>query len=254
MSRIPIKSVRRIFEILELFSREQRPLGAKEIADRLGYPLMSAHALLKSMHALGYADFGNPKWAYTPSRAFLEVLQWSREFHDRDAGLIDFAAKLNAATRETINLSRRVENGVRIFHGFESPQPVGVSVKVGTRMPLTHSLTGLTVLASFDENSLQNFLRKLEKQDPDQLRAFEPELLHGIVADLERQGAVTRCDTFVAGIGAVCVPVTSETGDDPIVLGVVGPSERIRKHEREHRRTLRALARRHGIKTLRPLR
>lgn len=241
MSEIPIKSVRRIFEILELFNEERRPLGAKEIADRLGYPLMSAHALLKSMHHLGYADFDAPKWTYTPSRAFMDVLDWARDFLDREVDIIDFMAAINRETKETINLSRRSNAQVKILHGLETLQPIGVSVTVGTEMPVTQCLTGLTSLACLRSDELGAFLNRLKKTDPKQARGFRADLFDDVAAELETYGTVARGDLFVEGIGAVCMPISAKTTGETLIVGIVGPSDRIRQNELQHRRALKRL-------------
>ncbi len=253
MSTIPIKSVRRVFEILEMFAREKRPLSAKEISDRLEYPLMSAHALMKSMHSMGYLDFGNPKWAYSPSRKFLGVLDWCREQLDRDNDLIDFAENLNEITGETINLSRQFGFAVKIIFGLETRLPVGVSVSVGTEMPLTKSLTGLTALSCMTNEQLGLFLPKLRRHDPEQAKQYSAQLIDETRRQLDKWGMVTMCDVYVDGIGAVCFPVRSGLGEQLIVLGVVGPSARIAEKESEHRQTIRKLARKHGIKSVFPL-
>lgn len=249
MSEVPIKSVRRIFEILELFDQERRPLAAKEIADRLEYPLMSAHALLKSMHHLGYADFDAPKWTYTPSRGFLDVLDWTRDFLDRETDLLDFVSALNRETLETINLSRRVSTQVKILHGLETLQPVGVSVKVGTEMPASQSLTGLTALACLSKSDLEQFLKRLKKSDSKQARILNRRLLSDVAAELEKYGTVSRTDVFVEGIGAVCLPVRAKTTGEILVIGVVGPSDRVRQKDRQHRRILKRLAADFNVET-----
>lgn len=249
MSEIPIKSVRRIFEILELFDQERRPLAAKEVADRLEYPLMSAHALLKSMHHLGYADFDAPKWTYTPSRDFLDVLDWTRDFLDRETDILDFVAALNRETLETINLSRRVSGQIKILHGLETLQPVGVSVKVGTEMPVAQSLTGLSALACLGAGEFDQFLARLKKNDSKQAKAFDHRLMDEVAEELNEYGTVSQCDVIVEGIGAVCLPIRAKTTGEILVIGVVGPSDRIKQNNRQHRRVLKRLASDFNIET-----
>ena len=44
-----VKSAQRALEILEVFSRQRRPLALKEILDELGYPTSSGSALMLSL-------------------------------------------------------------------------------------------------------------------------------------------------------------------------------------------------------------
>ena len=247
-----IKSVRRVFEIFELFDRERRPLAAKEIAKQLGYPLTSAHALLKSMHELGYADFDPPTWCYTPSPNAAALLDWVRDVLIPETRVLDFVSALNSETKETINVSRRINTKVRIVYGMESLHSVGVSVKVGTMMPASGSLTGITSLANFSDADLSQFFETIEEIDPDQAAILKPKLIKDVLSELRSRGTVTRCDLFVQGIGAVCLPVHSSNG--LVVVGVVGPSDRIWAQEAAHRRVIKRLAKEYGVESIHKLR
>ena len=254
MSDKSIKSVRRVFEILELFDRERRPLAAKEIAKRLDYPLTSTHALLKSMHELGYADFDAPTWTYAPSPNLPALLEWVRDFLDRETEILDFIAALNRETRETINLSRRVNTKVRIVYGLESVHSVGVSVKVGTMMPATHSLTGIAALSDLGDAELTEFLDHVETHDPEQAETMNRPLIKKLLGEVRARGTMAKCDIFIQGIGAVCLPVRNRDDTETLIVGVVGPSDRILANEAAHRRQLKRLASRFHIRTVHKLR
>lgn len=247
MSDSVIKSVRRVFEILELFDQERRPLPAKEVSKRLNYPLMSTHALLKSMHQMGYADFDQPTWSYTPSRNFITVLAWAKEFLDRDENVLKLVEELNIETRETINLSQQMDANVKIIHGLEGDYPIGVNVKVGTLMPLTQSLTGLTALCALPDNEQGEVKKRINSVNPELLGAKEDELITAVKQELSEQATVAGYDYFVRGIAAVCMPIRSTVSGGAMVIGVVGPSDRIRANEVKHRKALVRLAKKHGV-------
>lgn len=250
MSNNTIKSVRRIFEILELFDKEQRPLAAKEIAKQLGYPLMSSHALLKSMHDLGYADFDPPNWTYTPSRSFVSVLDWVPDILEHEQQLLSFIEELNEKTRETVNISRQLNTQIRIIHGLESVHIVGVSVKVGVMMPITHSLTGITALASLEAEEQDKFFERLKTNDSSQSKELDMPLISSVTDELAERGTVAKCDLFLSGVGAVCLPVRTSDDRGTLVVGVVGPSDRIMEAQEQHRRVLKRLIKSYGIKTV----
>ncbi|MEM6574282.1 MAG: helix-turn-helix domain-containing protein [Pseudomonadota bacterium] len=242
MSDKTIKSVRRVFEILELFDRHRAPLAAKEIARELDYPLTSAHALLKSMHDLGYANYNAEDWTYTPSRNLVAKIEWVREYLERDSRMLDMITRLNEETRETINLSRLTGDQVKIVHGLECRHPVGVSVREGLLMPAVDSLTGLTALSALAGERLDNFLQIYRPE------AGNLEMLETVRTELQERGTVAIMDLFIQGIGAVCMPVKGMLSEDILVIGVVGPSERIREKQRQHRQTLKRLTRQFGVK------
>ncbi len=252
MAENTIKSVRRVFEILELFDKERKPLAAKDIAKRLGYPLVSAHALLKSMHELGYADFDQPTWTYIPSRNFISVLDWVPDLLERERNLLDFVEALNRQTLETVNISRQVNTQIRIMHGVESVHTVGVNVRVGAMMPITGSLTGLTALGGMPSDERIEFLERLESDDPKQYSGFDNRLLDHVVDQLELRGHATQADIFITGVGAVCFPVYTMDKRERLVIGVVGPSDRVIANEVEYRKAIKQLAKEYNIKTVYP--
>ena len=57
MADAAIKSARRVFEIMEFFDRERRPLGLKSICKTLDYPVSSGAAMLKSLVSVGYLEY-----------------------------------------------------------------------------------------------------------------------------------------------------------------------------------------------------
>lgn len=241
MSFEPVKSVRRIFEILELFDDERRPLSANEIARRLDYPLTSAHALMKSMHALGYAEYDEETWSYLPARLLPNILEWVSDLLAQEPTLLRFLAALSHATQETINVSRLAGQHARIIYGLESTHPIGVSVKVGISMPATQSLTGIALLSALDNEARDSYFERLRSRAPGEYESINQPLLNSVFSEIKDRGAAIGCDFFVPGIGAICMPVQLSHTPQTIVVGIVGPSDRIKTHEQSHRNKLRAL-------------
>lgn len=250
MTESTVKSVRRVFEILELFDQERRPLPAKEVAKRLGYPLTSAHALLKSIHALGYADFDSSTWSYVPSPGFSSLLDWVRDFLLREHTILDFAKELNESTRETINVSRRSTNTVRIIHGLESKNSVGVSVRVGTTMPVLESLTGIVSVAGMSTEEFREFRANYAPKLVGTDSGIDEAAILDVHHQIRETGSAMSCDLLVKGIGAICAPIRTEASGEILVIGIVGPSERIRANAQSYRSDLVSLARRYKINSL----
>ncbi|MEM1261749.1 MAG: helix-turn-helix domain-containing protein [Pseudomonadota bacterium] len=245
-----VKSVRRVFEIFELFERERRAMSAKEVATALNYPLTSTHALLKSIHDLGYADYDAERWTYVPSPALSMVSEWSRDFLSREASIVDLAGQLNNETRETINLSRRINLRIRIIYGLESQQSVGVSVRIGTMMPLYQTHTGIVALSAMDDSERAASLERLAENDPEQFASVDQSLIEATHTELTERGSAMGCDRFMQGIGAICTPIVTSDRAEPLVLGIVGPSDRIAARGDEHRKVLKRLVAEHKVKTL----
>ena len=243
MSNTVIKSVGRVFAILELFDKKREALSAKDVSKTLNYPLNSAHALLKSMLELGYLDFNEVDWSYVPSTKFVHVLDWLDEYLERDSNIIEFMEDLNEKTEETINLSRGYDTKTKFIRGLNSIHPVGISVRIDLSMPAVRSLTGITSLAAMDKKQLGKFL-----EHPDNANA-DLSLIESVLKEIKDCGTTCRTDLFIKGVGAVCLPVLTHE-NRILVVGVVGPSERVIEQQKKYRKLLKQLAAKHSIKTL----
>ena len=71
-----VKSVGRVFEVLELFDAERAALTATAIARALKYPASSTVALLKSMVRLGYLTYDPSERTYFPTLRMALISHW----------------------------------------------------------------------------------------------------------------------------------------------------------------------------------
>lgn len=242
-----VKSVGRVFEVLELFKRDKCALSPTEISKELRYPLASTHAILKSMHHLGYLEFHNKNKKYIPSRLVVDLVGWLPDSLDNELSLLDFVKDLNHETKETINISKHYGANMRIIYAIESVYPIGVSVKVGANMPLLHSLTGIAAYGCLGEPERRS-VKQLTK-DLSIMHPVDQDKIEEICIELQQNGTVSRCGLAMQGIGVVCLPVKLKHNDDFVIVGVIGPSDRISESEEKYVRIISRLAAKHKIET-----
>ena len=235
-----IKSVRRVFEILELFDTERRPLTVKDVSARLDYPVVSTHALLKSIYLMGYADFDHAIRAYSPSRSLPAILEWIPDFLAHEQHIVAFAKALNEQTQETVNISRRVGARTRVVEGFACKYPIGVSTQAGTMMPILHSMTGLAAIAGLAPDERAWIMENERKLAPKMV--LDKKTIDDVLQEFAERQTAMRCDLFVQGIGALCVPIKSHSSKQALVVGIAGPSERVAEHSEEYRDAVLELA------------
>ena len=61
----PVKAAARALDLFEAFSEAQRPLTLTELAQRIGAPMSSCHALVRTLRARGYLYYPNVPSAST---------------------------------------------------------------------------------------------------------------------------------------------------------------------------------------------
>ena len=83
-----IKSVGRVFELLELFDEVRRPVSVTEVARALGIPQSSTSALLRSMVTLGYCEVDATARRYVPTARVTILGSWLEAPLFEDGALI----------------------------------------------------------------------------------------------------------------------------------------------------------------------
>jgi len=247
-----VKSVARVLEILELFNEVREPLPAVDIAEQLDYPLASTHEILKTMVALGFFSYGDPKWTYKPSSRFPETLEWIKSSISKDSNIYMLMEALNFDTLETINLSQKMSSQVKIIKGLECRHEIGVSSKSGTLMDATLSLTGITALSHLDPESLKSYFHSLKQTNPTVFKITDFELIDSIHDEIKRVGYSMRTDVSINGIGAVCCPIHS-SNKEGYVIGIVGPSDRIRENRQTIVKSLKTQLRQYSVQSRYPV-
>jgi IclR family KDG regulon transcriptional repressor len=105
MIQNPIKTSKRVFEVLEAFETTQRPMALKEFVDMLGYPTSSASALLKSLVVLGYLDYDRHSRTYMPTMRVSSMGNWVHNALFGEGEILPLMKKLSAFSGETVTLA-----------------------------------------------------------------------------------------------------------------------------------------------------
>ncbi len=90
-----VKSVKRVFEILELFDRERRSLKVAYIARELGYPHTSAVAYCAVWSRWGIVVFERGARAYSTSVAVSRVGEWVIASVHNETAIMDVMSDLH---------------------------------------------------------------------------------------------------------------------------------------------------------------
>jgi len=227
-----VKSVGRVFEVLELFDAERTALSATSIARTLKYPASSTVALLKSMVHLGYLTYDHAERVYFPTVRLAVISHWLEHSFFVEGHLLELMDEISTATDESTFLSWQSDLEMQYVrfrigsHGL-APSPV-----LGTRVPLFGSVTGLMALSQKRDveivklaERLNHLRRKQEAQvdlaaSMEHIRRFRT-LGHGVGFDL-----------FGSGMGTLAWVLRQKGTARSLVLTVLGPTDRIKAKEK----------------------
>jgi DNA-binding IclR family transcriptional regulator len=227
-----VKSVARVFHVLELFDAKREPLTATTIGKQLGYPPSSTIGLLKSMVKLGYLSFDCVDFTYMPTMRLPLIGSWVAEMRVGTA-VTDIMQQVHAASGESVAVSTESDGQMQVLalapsddlHTFSKVNAVGDCT------PLFGSVVGLTALSMRPDNQVlevaANLLRRPRYIRPtiDIPKAFTR------IHRFRHVGFGVGYGVSHPNVGALAWAVAGPETKKPLVLGVWGPADRIKARE-----------------------
>lgn len=228
------KSVARAFRVLELFRAERRPLAAADIGRRLSMPQPSTRALLKTLVSLGYLAYTDTDRTYWPTPRLSALGQWLASEQRLPLSLTLAIERLAGLAEETTSLCALRDGNVEILHVCKARHPVALQLETGVGVAAWRTAVGRALLAALPDDEAAGLVNSwLQKERATAARRA----LQALPRELKRarsDGFLAAYDLFLAGVGAVCVPLPrSPRGapPGPLVVAVAGLSGRIRARE-----------------------
>ena len=135
--------------------------------------------------------------------------------------------ELSETLRETVTLSVAApDGGLDLVHQIDGPQHLVPRSWLGQRFPLHASSSGKLLLATYDDERLERFLREpLVKLTSSTIT--RPAALRRELERVREQGSATTIDELEQGLAGVSVGIYGETGTLLGSVNVSGLSQRL---------------------------
>lgn len=225
-----VKSAQRVFELLELFESECRPLRVVEIVSRLEMPQSSVSMLLKTLVARGYMEFDPRARTYCPSVRVSFLGDWAIRTAGQHEGIQDMLRQLSDETGETVLLGRQSGLFMQYVSMIESQQALRLTLPPGTNRPLHRSAIGIMLLSRQDDDQIGRLLRRYNAELGRQHGIAKiPETMAHIDA-ARAQGYFESDGLSTPGSGVVATLLSTPIRGQYLGVGVGGPVSRI--HQR----------------------
>lgn len=241
MSDTAVKSAKRVFEVLELFERERRPLSLKAVLEALDYPASSGSALLKSLVTLGYLDYDRDRRSYFPTMRIAALGAWVHEALFEDGALASVMQHLREATGETVILGTQSDLTAQYVHVVRSGEPLQFAVPPGTRRPLANSGMGWLLLSAKSDDEIERLRRRINAEAGGE-EALSREDLALRVGEVRTRGYAFSKNTVSPGAGIIGVLLPKGPFGRVFGLGIGGPVARLEANEAAIVAELRAAA------------
>ncbi len=225
MTQVAVTAVERVLAIVEAFQVARRPLSLTELAQSIGTPKSSCHAIVGTLIARGYL--------YTLSRP--RALYPTRRLHDLTREILQFDPFLERAlpllealrdeTRETVIFGKRQAEAVVYLQVVPGPHPIRYTAAPGEIKPLHSSAIGKALLGSLKAPELDRLLDVLPLPAVTQATLVERRALADDVAAGRQLGYYVTRGENVVDVWAVASSLV--INGDTFAVAVAGPRHRM---------------------------
>lgn len=228
-----VQSITRSWQILEFICNEG-PVGVTEIADTLDLPKSTVHNHLKSLEA--QACILNEDGAYELGLRLFNLGMHARRKKEEFVRLEPKVEELAERTGERAQFI--VEEAMHAIHLYTKIGPNGVDIgtDVGTRRHDLHAIAaGKVILATVAEERLEAYIKTADFEGFTEKTITDEEALRDTLQTVYNRGYAFNDEESMDGLRAVAVPVQYPNDDLLGVLGVTGPTHRMKgdRYEKE---------------------
>ncbi|MFT3821176.1 MAG: IclR family transcriptional regulator [Rubrivivax sp.] len=222
---VAVTAVKRVLAVFETFGTLGRPMSLTELAERVGAPKSSMHAIVATLVQRGYLySLSRPRALYPTRRLYDAAAELLR--HDplieRTTPLLE---RLRDTSTETVILGKRQGDAVIYLQVFEGLNAIRYSAQPGEFKPLHSSAMGKALLASLPAAELQATLARIERPAVTAATLVGVDELAADIADSRRRGhSLTRGEN-VPDVWAVAT--TIRLGGETLGVTLAGPRHRI---------------------------
>ena len=222
-----IKSVQRVFEILEWYDSQRRPVGATDVARGLHYPVSSTSSLLKSMVACGYVAFDPIHRTYFPTLRLNRQSSWLDCEWYGSGRLRGLVRELQQMTGEVVSLSCRNDLQMTFVDVVKPVEVEDAGAEAGASAPLFNSSVGAAALSCHTDREIAGLIERYNR------RAYRPQakvnaaMVLPMVRQARAAGHIAGYGLYREQTGAVAWAIPARRGGPPVVVAVAGPKERV---------------------------
>ena len=243
MSKAVIKSVRRVFEVLELFDDRREALTATQINCTLNYPQASALVLLKSLVELGYLSFDKTDRTYFPNVRTAMLGRWIIDTYYGDKNLETLPDKLSQTTGETAALCSQNDLNLHIINLAVGPSLITLNINLGLLLPIFGSVAGSVALSDKTDEEIEKLAARMNSEIKGESKKVDLDQTMQRVRRIRRNGYGVGYNVFAEGVGTIACILPPRLQGCSMVLDVTGPSQRIKSAEKNIVRKLKSVVR-----------
>lgn len=223
-----VKSAIRAIEVLELFSREQRPLTLSEIIEALGYPQSSTTVMLKSLLAIGYFNYNRDTKTYYPNITVTRLGDWISESSLVSGPIQQLMRDVQQRTTESITIAVQNDVNVHFLSVLNSSHKIKFFAPSRGQRTLLQSNLGWMLLATKSDKDIASIHHQIELLNVHRMPSLDDVM--GEVVRIRRNGYCFIPDLPIPGAASVAMLLPIRFHGQCVAIGVGGFVPRLQEN------------------------
>ncbi|EPX75434.1 IclR family transcriptional regulator [Salipiger mucosus] len=220
-------AISRSFDVLDVLSRQLRPVSIQELSLELGVPRQSVHRLIGQLEALGIVtrEIGSERFSVGTRLKSLSLACLSS--HQQTASSHAILERLVGEVGETCNVGMLDSGQVFYLDRVECDWPLRVQLRPGSRVPAHCTAIGKLLLAFSESRTRQKILANTKLSQLTDNTITDPVLLDLAFEEIRTRGFSINNEEDSVGLIALAVPIRDPSGTVVAGLGMHAPTARV---------------------------
>lgn len=208
-----VRSVTRALNLIELLATAGRPLALSELRAGADLPPSTAHHLLGTLVARGYACHDAKSRAYSMGSRLAELTRRRDDGRELAATALPVLQEFNRQCGETVHMAQMQGFSLVTLVKLDSSQAVRVDTSALAKAEAAHATaTGKAILAHWPQPRLQDYLARHPLRAYTARTLTDPEALAEELMRVRRCGWAEDDEEFHAGVWCVGAPIRGADG------------------------------------------
>lgn len=209
-------------DILEFLSEKARSYSLAQLAEEIGRTKGEIFRMLAVLEARGYVERAPDTDDYQVTDRLLRIGLRRPKYRALTETARAVMERFAAETRYPCHLAIASDEQIVVVARAESPDLVGVTVRVGYRQPLLETGSGRCILAYMDEPQREHVLSILKRQPG----GVDLTRLDAEREQIRKKGSIVEESRIMEGVWDISCPILS-TGNEEVVAAITTPYVRL---------------------------
>lgn len=238
-----VKQAANVVDLLEFYADRKSAATLADVSQHFGWPRSSTFNLISTLVSRGFLYEPKPRGGFYPTPRWLHLSREIASAEPVSENIRRLLEELWDKAGETICFTALSGQYAVFLDAIESLEAVRYSVKVGDRLPLHATASGMAILSQLTEAQRGSILRKAKFERHGEGTLMSVEAVEDAVRASLLRGYFQSASAYSRGLGGVAVPLV--LGDRVFAVTIAGPLFRVENRVDEFANLLHRVTAKH---------